>query len=53
MTLPQKKSQNIWFLSNSGTDPLKNHKAAKPAFNVGPSSVRQWRFTGGQMMARF
>ena len=25
----------------SGLDPLKNHKATKPAFNVGPSSARQ------------
>ena len=29
------KSQNIGFLSNTGQDPLKNHKATKPAFNVG------------------
>ena len=27
------------FLSNTGPDPLKNHKATKPAFNVGPSSA--------------
>ena len=29
---------------NTGTspDPLKNHKATKPAFNVGPLSVCQW-----------
>ena len=33
--------KNIGFLSNTGPDPLKNHKAAKPAFNVGPSSARQ------------
>ena len=26
------KSQNIGFLSNTGPDPLKNHKATKPAF---------------------
>ena len=31
------KSQNIGFLSNNGPDPPKNHKATKPAFNVGPS----------------
>ena len=37
---PLKKLKNIGFLSNTGTDPLKNHKAAKPAFNVGPSSAR-------------
>ena len=38
---PPEKSQNIGFLSNTGPDPLKNHKATKPAFNVGPSSARQ------------
>ena len=35
------KSQNIGFLSYTGPDPLKNHKATKPAFNVGPLSARQ------------
>ena len=34
---PTEKSQNIGFLSNTGPDPLKNHKTTKPAFNVGPS----------------
>ena len=38
---PRKKQKNIGFLCNIGPDPLKNHKAAKPAFNVGPSSARQ------------
>ena len=37
---PPEKSQNIGFLSNTGQDDLKNHKAAKPAFNDGPSSAR-------------
>ena len=37
----QKNHKNIEFLSNSGPDPLKNHKATKPAFNVGQSSARQ------------
>ena len=36
--LPE-KSQNIGFLSNTGPDPLKNHKATKPELNVGPSSA--------------
>ena len=27
--------KNIGFLSNTGPDPLKNHKATKPAFTVG------------------
>ena len=31
----------IGYLCNTGLDPLKNHKATKPAFNVGPSSARQ------------
>ena len=35
------------FFSNTGTDPLENHKATKPLFNVGPS---KWRFVGGPMM---
>ena len=36
---PPEIHKNIGFLSNTGPDLLKNHKAAKPAFNVGPSSV--------------
>ena len=40
--LPLKNHKiNIGFLSNTGPDTLKNHKAAKPEFNVGPSSARQ------------
>ena len=38
---PPENSQNKGFLSNAGPDPLKNHIAIKPAFNVGPSSARQ------------
>ena len=37
----KKKSQKIGFLSNTGPDPLTNHKATKPAFNVWPSSAHQ------------
>ena len=37
----KKKSQNIGFLSNTGRESLKNHKATKPATNVEPSSARQ------------
>ena len=40
-TPPSENHQNIGFLSNTGPDPLKNCKAAKPAFNVRPSSARQ------------
>ena len=36
-----KNHKNTGFLSNTGQDPLKNHKATKPAFNVGPSLARQ------------
>ena len=36
-----KNHKNIGFLSNTGPDPLENHKATKPAFNVGPSSASQ------------
>ena len=35
------KKKNIGFLSNAGPDPLKNHKATKPAFNIGQSSACQ------------
>ena len=38
---PLKNYRNIGFYSNAGPDPVKNHKAAKPGFNVGPSSARQ------------
>ena len=33
----------IGFPCNNGPDPLKNHEARKPAFNIGPSSARQRR----------
>ena len=36
---PPEKSQKYSFVKNSGPDPLKSHKATKPAFNVGPSSA--------------
>ena len=38
---PPEKSQNTGFFCNTGPDPLKNLKATKPAFNVGPVSARQ------------
>ena len=38
---PPGKSQKYSGFSNTGPDPLENHKATKPAFNVGPSSTRQ------------
>ena len=36
-----KNHKNIGFLSNTGPDPLKNQKATKPAFNVGPTLACQ------------
>ena len=33
--------KNIGFLSNTGLDPLLNHKATKPAFNVRPPLANQ------------
>ena len=38
---PLENHKNIGFLSNTGLDPLKNHKATKPAFNFGPLSACQ------------
>ena len=39
--IPLKSHKHIGFHSNTGPDPLENHKATKPAFNVGPSSARK------------
>ena len=36
---PMKNHKNIGFLCNTSPDPLKNHKATKPTFNVGSSSA--------------
>ena len=32
---PPNNHKNIGFVSNIGLDPLKIHKATKPAFNIG------------------
>ena len=54
--------KNIGFLSNTGSDHMKNHKATKPAFNVGPSLARQrnaiemvfrWRADDGPILVVF
>ena len=51
---PPEKSQKCRVLSNTGPDPLKSHKATKPAFNLGTSSKRNLAgFAGGSMMACF
>ena len=36
-----KNYKNIGFHCNTVSDPMKNYKATKPAFNVGLSSARQ------------
>ena len=36
-----KNHKNKGFLSKTGPDRLKNHKATKASFNVGPSLARQ------------
>ena len=38
---PPEKLKTLGYLNNTGLDPLKNHKATKPVFNVGPSSACQ------------
>ena len=38
---PPGKSQSYRCPRSICLDPLENHKATKPAFNVGPSSARQ------------
>ena len=41
---PPENSQKIRFLSNTGPDPLKNHKATKPAL------VFRWRADSGPIL---
>ena len=48
-----KNHNTIGFPSNTSPDPQKNHKVTQPAFNVGPSYVRQafrWRADIGPLM---
>ena len=50
---PPENRRNIEFPCNAG--PVKNHKVANLAFNVGPSSVCQqiqWCFAGGPKSSR-
>ena len=52
---PENRSIYTVFPCNAGPDPVKNHKVANLAFNVGPSSVCQliqWHFAGGPMSSR-
>ena len=52
---PLKTHKNKWFLSNSGTDPLSNHKATKPDSMLGyhqhaNETQFKWRFAGGLIL---
>ena len=50
---PPENRRNIVFHCDAG--PVKNHKVANLAFNVGPSSVCkpiQWHIAGGPMSSR-
>ena len=53
--LPLENHKAIGFLSNTGPNPLKNHKATKPAFIVGPSleMVFLWWADDGQLLVVF
>ena len=53
---PPESKKNMGFLSNTDPDPLKNHKATKPAFNLGnyrqaSGTPFRWCFAGGLMIA--
>ena len=55
---PPENHKNIGFIGNTDPDPVKIHKATKPAFNVGnhwPAghTTFKWPFAGGPIMARF
>ena len=59
---PLENYKAIGFLSNTGSDPLENHKATKPAINVGPLSAHQgknalmafrWRANDGPFLVVF
>ena len=39
--LSLKNYKNIGFLSNTGSNSIKNHKATKPALKIGPTSACQ------------
>ena len=59
---PEKSQKSLRFVSYTGPDPLKNHKATKPEFNVGPPSAHQrnaismtfhWRADDGLILVEF
>ena len=54
---PWKITKHIGFLSNTGRDSLKNHKATKPEFHFGDHQAAsetpfKWHFAGGPLMTR-
>ena len=49
---PLKNIKAIGFLSNTGSDPLKSHKATKQTFMVGASSARHGNVIGVSMASR-
>ena len=60
--IPLKNHEALMFLSKTGLDSLKHHKATKLAFIVGPSSARQrnaipmafrWHADGGLLLVLF
>ena len=44
---------SLRFLSNTGPDPLGNHKATKSVFNVGPHRPFRWRDDYGPLLVVF
>ena len=50
---PRKNHRNIGFLSKTVPYPLKNNKAAKPVFNVGPSLAFCWRADDSSLLVVF
>ena len=48
--IPLKNHKNIGFLSNTGPNPLINHKAIKPVFNVGPALACQQTAKDGPLI---
>ena len=52
------KHKNIGFLSNTGSDPLENHKATKPAlmsghYRLDSKTPFKWLLAGETMMVLF
>ena len=47
---PLKNYKNTGFLSSTGPDPLKIHKATKPAFNVRPPSPVKHHLNGDTLV---